>query len=117
MRTKHMCVLIHIKVKGEIGTVGTIKMFKPSRDYFTDRSKAMLLLWIFFLHLCFTFVFIILSCLFLAALESPHCWERADFLGFFCMVFPCAFVTFPYRVSGVVIDFIDSWALPSLLLT
>ena len=26
MRTKHLCVLIHIRTKGE---VGTIKMFKP----------------------------------------------------------------------------------------
>ena len=35
---------------------------------FTDRFKAVLLLWMFFL--CFTFVFIMLSCLFLTAVWS-----------------------------------------------
>ena len=33
-----------------------------------DRSKAVLLLWILFCYVCFTFVFVILSCLVLAAL-------------------------------------------------
>ena len=63
---------------------------------FTDCSKAMLLLWIFFCYLCFTFVFIILKCLFLA------CRERADILTLLCVIFPCVFVTFPYGVSGKV---------------
>ena len=43
MRTKHLCVLMYIGIKGEVGTVN---MFKPS-SMFTDRSKAVLLLWIF----------------------------------------------------------------------
>ena len=30
MRTKPLCLLIHIRTKGEVGTV--IKMFKPSVD-------------------------------------------------------------------------------------
>ena len=33
---------------------------------FTGRSKVVLLLWIVFCYLCFAFVFIMLSCLFLA---------------------------------------------------
>ena len=35
------CVLVHMRIKGEVGTVKLVK-------YFTDRSKAVLLLWIFY---------------------------------------------------------------------
>ena len=42
-------------------------MFRPSHNFLTDRSKAVLLLWMLFV-IC---VFVILSCLFLAALLSP----------------------------------------------
>ena len=45
MRTKHLCVLIHIKNKDEVATV---KHFKPSSNYVTDCSKGVLLLWILF---------------------------------------------------------------------
>ena len=45
MRTKHLCVLIHIRNKDKLGTVN---MFKPSSDFLTDRSKEVLLLWIIF---------------------------------------------------------------------
>ena len=41
MGTKSICILIHIRNKGEVGTVN---MFKPSSNHITDRSKAMLLL-------------------------------------------------------------------------
>ena len=37
MQTKHPCVLIHTKIKGEIGTIKHI-------DFYTDPSKAVLLL-------------------------------------------------------------------------
>ena len=38
------------------------------------------------------------------------CWERADLLALFYVMFSCAFVTFPYDVlrSGVVLDCMDS---------
>ena len=69
MRTKHLCVLIHIRNKGEVGTV---KMFKPSSNFLTDRSKAVLRLWILFFLL---FVFRVCLChsvlSVLAALWSP----------------------------------------------
>ena len=42
MQTKHPCVLSHIGTKGEISTI------QPSRIFFTDRSKVVLLLWIIF---------------------------------------------------------------------
>ena len=43
--------------------------FKKDLKYFTDRSKAVLLLWIVFVGLCFMFVCFV--CLFLVALSSP----------------------------------------------
>ena len=45
-----------------------------------------------FLFLCLTFVFIILSGVFLT------CWERVDLWALLCVMFPCDFVTFPYCV-------------------
>ena len=64
MRTKHLCVLIHIRNNGK---VVQSNVFKHSSNLLTDRSKAVLLLWIFLL-LVFLFIFVILPCLFLVAL-------------------------------------------------
>ena len=47
MRTKHLCVSIHIRNKDEIGTFKS-NMFKPSSNFLTDRSKAVFLLWVLF---------------------------------------------------------------------
>ena len=66
MRTKHLCVLIHIRIKGEIGTVKHVKPFSEKfllRPYqgnasFVDPSY----------YLCFIFVLVLLSCLFCVAL-------------------------------------------------
>ena len=46
------------------------------------------------------------------------CWEGAGLLALLCMMFSCAFVTFPYGYpgSGVVLDYIDSLSLPFLYL-
>ena len=30
------------------------------------------------------------------------CWEKADLLALFCVMFPCVFATFPYSVLGQV---------------
>ena len=57
MQTKHICVLIHIRTKGEVGA--PLNLFKPSSKYFTDRSNAVLLLWIVYVFLpcgCYAFV-------------------------------------------------------------
>ena len=62
LANKHLCVLIHIRIKGEGGTV---KQFKPS-IFLNDRSKVMLLLWILYVV-----VSTVLPCLFLAALWPP----------------------------------------------
>ena len=37
MRAKHLCVLIHVRIKGKVGIVKHVQS-----DLFTDRSKAVL---------------------------------------------------------------------------
>ena len=54
MQAKHLCVLIHIRTKGEVG--GTLP---SSKTIFNDHSKAVLLLWIIFVISVF---FVMLSC-------------------------------------------------------
>ena len=64
MQTKHICALIHIRTKGEVHREAGSS---PPVFFFTDRSKAVLLVD----HLCFLcLVFLILSRLFIAALWS-----------------------------------------------
>ena len=76
-------------------------MFKPSSEsfgwpfvggsYFVDPLC----------YLCFTFVFIILSCRFLTALWQPSGKGLTSWLS--CVwCFSCVFVNFPYGVSGQV---------------
>ena len=63
MQTKHLCVLIHIRIKG--GLV-LLNMFKPSCILLTVPRRASFM--DTFCYLGFVFVIVILSCLFLAAL-------------------------------------------------
>ena len=76
-----MCVLIHIKTKVRLIL---LNMFKPSNSYFTDRSKALLLLLFIF------YVLLYYACLFLVSVLS------ADLLTILCVI-----VTFTYSVSGI----------------
>ena len=82
MRTKYLFVMIHIRIKGEIGTVN---MFKPSSDIFAVRDNAecgSFLLYMFHVYLCY------------AVLSVPcslviTCCERADILALLRFVFAC----------------------------
>ena len=62
MQTKHLFVLIHIRSKGE---VGTIKYVSALHNFLTDRSRALLLL------ICYLCLSVILSFLLLAVYCSP----------------------------------------------
>ena len=75
MQTKHLFVLIHYIINGEVGTV---KLFKPLSNFLTDRSKV-----VFLLCLLFVFVFANTGCLFVAALWSPVGEELTSWLS--CM--------------------------------
>ena len=72
----------------------------PPVKYSTDRSKAVLLLWI----ICVIYV-LCLSCFRVCSLlPCGHLLEKGDLLALVCDVL-LFFVTFP---SGVVLDCIDS---------
>ena len=64
----------------------------PPVECFTDRSKAVLLLWIFYVFVlscvCYVFCAPVYMCFVVTY------WEGADLLALVCGVF-CEFVTFP----------------------
>ena len=88
-------------------------MFKPSSNFLTDRSKAML-----FCYLCPC-----LSLSYCLVCIVVTCWERADLLALLCVMFSLVFDTFPDGVLGQVwylilsIPDICVLALPILCLT
>ena len=52
MKTKPQCVLIHIRIKGEIDTM---KLVLASSNFLTDCFKGVFILWIVFvIRLCHT---------------------------------------------------------------
>ena len=55
MQTKYLCVLIHIRINGGLALLTGLS---PPVKYFTDRSKAVLHLWIFYVFVlsCVCFV-------------------------------------------------------------
>ena len=62
----------------------------PPVKYFTDRSKAVLLLWMFLF--CLVFAMSLWASVYMCFVAT--CWERADLLALVCGVY-CEFVTFP----------------------
>ena len=68
----------------------------PPVKYFTDSSRDH-----FVGHLCYLcLVFVMLSCLFIAALWSPEGKGLTSWLLF--VMFNCDFVTFPFGILGQV---------------
>ena len=95
MRAKHLFVLIHIRNKGVVCTIKT-SLSLPGNIYFTDRSNAVLLFVDPFCYICF--VFVMLSCLFIAALWSPAGKGQTSWL-LCCDVF-LGFCHFPMWCPG-----------------
>ena len=110
MRTKHVYVLIHIRIKADSGIVGRVWALWY---FFTDRSNAVLLLWIRFV-ICVSRLSFYYSFLSVPSSLAITCLERADLLALLCVMFFVCFVTFPYRVSGQVCYLIVS--IPELCL-
>ena len=80
MQTKHLCVLIHIRTNGEEVRLETD--LSPPVKYFTDLSKAVLLLWLIYV-ISVLFVFCFRVRLFIDALWSPA-GKRDDLLATTC---------------------------------
>ena len=75
--------------------VRAVNWFKPTVKYFTDRSKAVLLLWVFngFFSVLDLYLLCLCARLFNCALWSPAGKELTSWLWF--VVYNCEFVTFP----------------------
>ena len=92
------CVLVHIKIKGEVGAVKV--------KYFTDSSKTVFLLWIFYV---FSVLCLLYLCarLHICALWSPAGKGLTFWLSF--LVFTVSLsLSHWYPGSGVVLYCIDS---------
>ena len=57
---------------------------RPPVKYFTDRSKAVLLLWIFYVLFCLVFAMPLCASRYMCLVIT--CWERADLLAIVCGV-------------------------------
>ena len=64
----------------------------PPVKYFTDRSKEVLLLWIFYVFVLSCVCYVLCASVYMCFVVT--CWERADLLALVCGVF-CEYVTFP----------------------
>ena len=56
----------------------------PLVKYFTDRSKAVFLLWIFYVFFCPVFSMPLCASVYMCLVVT--CWERADLLALVCGV-------------------------------
>ena len=56
----------------------------PPVKYFTDRSKAVLLLWIFYVFVGLVFAMSLCTSVYMCFVVT--CWERADLLALVCGV-------------------------------
>ena len=72
MQTKHLCVLIHIRIKDEAGTVKLV-LAVPRRYLFCGSSLFCV---------CLCHIVVSVSCSLVVT-----CWEMADFLAFLFVMF------------------------------
>ena len=113
MQTKHLCVLIHIWTKCEVGV--PLNRFKPS-------SKIFLLTVPRRYFFCGSFM-LFLSCVCCAFLRVCLLLPCGHLLGkgwplgsrLWCLIVS-VLLSHWYPESGMVLDCIDSWSLPSFLL-
>ena len=85
MQTKYLCALIQIWIKGEVG-------LSPPVKYFTDRSKAILLLWIFYVFVlsCVCYVFVRVCLYVLCGHLLGKGWPLGSRL--WCLLWVCHFL-------------------------
>ena len=94
MRTKNVCVLIHILSKEVRTRLVLSNMFKPFSNFLTDRFRGVPPLWIVFVNCIFCFsvsyclVFSLQPCGYLPRKGRP-------LSSLLCVMFSCEFVTFP----------------------
>ena len=111
MQTKHLCVLIHIWTKGEVGVPLNLK---PSSKifYWPFQGGAS-----FVDHLCYFCLVLLCFHARLFFMPCGHLLGKGWPLGsrLWCLIVTLSLFAW-YHGSGVVLDCIDSWSLPSFLL-
>ena len=113
MQTKHLCVLIHIWTKGEVGAPWN--RFKPSNNIFllTDPRRCFFCGSFMLFLSCFWYVFERVCLLMPCGHLLGKGWPLSSLLW-------CLIVKLPlshwYPGSGAVLDCIDSWSLSSFKL-
>ena len=92
-----------------------LSWFKPSSKIFTDRSKAVLLLWIFYVFVlsCVCHVFVRVCLYVLCGHLLGNGWPLGSRL--WCLTVSLS-LSHWYPGSGVVLDCINSWSLHPYLL-
>ena len=91
MQTKHLCVLIHMWTKGEVGTPWNRLKLSNKNFLLTFQCGSFVL---FMSYVCHAFVSV--HCCLVVT-----CWERADLLALVWDVY-CDFVTFSFGILGQV---------------
>ena len=71
------CVLALITIKGEVG-------LSPPVFFFTNRSKAVLLLWILYVFFCLVFAVPLCASVYMCLVVT--CWKRAYLVALICSV-------------------------------
>ena len=113
MQTKHLCVLIHIWTKCEVGALW--KRFKPSSKIFllTVPRRCFFCgsFMLFLSYFCYAFlcVCLLMPCGHLLGKGCPLCSRL------WCHIVKLS-LSHWYPRSAVVLDCIDSWSLPSFFL-
>ena len=112
MRTKHLCVLIHIWTESEVGA--PLNRFKTSSKIFYWPFQGGTFLVDL---LCFSVLCLLCLCarLFISASRSPAGKGLTSSLSLWCLTVSLSLPRW-YPGSGVVLDCIDSWSLHPYLL-
>ena len=66
----------------QIGITRLETGLSPPVTYFTDRSKAVLLLWVFYVFVCLVFAMHLCASVYMCLVVT--CWERAVLLALVC---------------------------------
>ena len=114
MRTKHIYILIHIRIGDEVGAINIIK---PSSDFLLTITR-----WCFFWESFLLFllqVYLYNTVLAVPCSLAIICLERTDLLSLLCVLLPCVFFIQLFHVVSRVMCgtwLINSWSLHSSLL-
>ena len=107
-----MCLDPHLISRVRLAPLNRLS---PPVKYFTDRSKAVLLLWIFYVFVlsCACYVFVRVCLFVLCGHLLGKGWPLGSRL---CCLTVSLSLSHWYYGSGMVLDYIDSWSLHTYLL-